>query len=78
MLKKALDVYRKHPVFFKNEIARTIYKLGCVLQDAGNLSQGTQLIEEAEQLRREIVPPEHWAPAKYDQDYDEIVQFWTR
>ena len=78
MLKKALDVYRKNSVFFKNEIARTCYKLGCVYQDAGDLPKGTQLIEEAEQLRREIVPPEHWAPAQYEQDYDEIVQFWTR
>ena len=77
-LNKALDIYTAQPTIFKNEIARTKYKLGCVLQDMGDNEKGIELIKVAEQLRQEIVPPEKWEPAKGEEDFDEIVQFWTR
>lgn len=52
--------------------------MGCVMQDMGNLEDGTLLVNEAERLRQEIVPPEKWEPARGEEDFDEIVQFWTR
>jgi len=77
-LEKALDIYTAQPSIFKNEIARTKYKLGCVLQDMGSNEEGIELMKVAEQLRQEIVAPEKWEPAKGEEDFDEIVQFWTR
>lgn len=79
-MEKALEIYTAQPVIFKNEVARTKYKLGCVLQDMGgdSVERGTGLIIEAEQLRQDIVPPEKWEPAKGEEDFDDIVQFWTR
>lgn len=65
------------PHLFKNEIARTTYKLGCVHQDMGNFVKGREQIRAAEKMRQEMVPAEDWAPHG-EQDYDEIVQFWTR
>lgn len=77
-MEEALDIYTAQPIIFKNEVARTKYKLGCILQDMGYTEKGTDLIKVAEQLRQEIVPPEKWEPAKGEEDFDEIVQFWTR
>ncbi|KAI1500561.1 hypothetical protein F5X99DRAFT_385826 [Biscogniauxia marginata] len=77
-LQQALGVYSEHPRLFKNEIARTKYKLGCAYQDMGKEEEGSELINEAEGLRQEIVPPEKWEPANGEQDFDEIVQFWSR
>lgn len=74
----ALEIYEAHPVLFKNEIARTKYKLGCLEQDIGKPKEGAALIKEAEKMRQEIIPPERWEPAKGEGDFDEIVQFWTR
>ncbi|VUC30705.1 unnamed protein product [Clonostachys rosea] len=78
MLKNALDVYTSQPEIFKNEIARTKYKLGCLKQDMGAHVEGADLIREAERIRQEIVAPEDWEPAQGEKAFDEIVQFWTR
>lgn len=71
-------MYTGQPQIFKNEIARTKYKLGCALQDKGDLEKGSELVREAESLRKEIVSPEDWEPAAGEEDFDDIVQFWTR
>ncbi|CAH0035416.1 unnamed protein product [Clonostachys rhizophaga] len=78
MLNNALGVYASQPKIFKNEIARTKYKLGCLQQDMGAHIEGGALIREAERLRKEIVAPEDWEPAQGEKAFDGIVQFWTR
>lgn len=77
-LNGALIIYNEHPGLFKNEIARTTYKLGCLAQDMGDLTEGRKKIEQAEKSRQSIVPPEHWEPARDESCYDDIVMFWTR
>lgn len=76
MLEQALSIFN-NDTLYRNEIARTSYKLGCVLQDSGDISKGKGLIEKAEALRREILP------GAVDQDVDEdtfngLVMFWSR
>ncbi|CAH0051000.1 unnamed protein product [Clonostachys solani] len=78
MLNNALGVYASQPEIFKNEIARTKYKLGCLQQDMGAHIEGGALIREAERIRKEIVAPEDWEPAQGEKAFDDIVQFWTR
>ena len=76
MLEQALSIYNNDPLY-NNEIARTTYKLGCTLQDSGEMSKGRMMIEKAEMLRCQILGG---AP---DQDVDEesfdkLVMFWSR
>ena len=78
MLEKALEIYTRHPEYLKNEIARTKYKRGCIYQDMGERQQGINEIREAEKMRREIIGSENWEPAKGEEDFDAIVQFWSR
>lgn len=74
----ALKIYESTSHLFKNEIARTKYKIGCVHQDMGDSVKGREQITVVEKMRQEIVPAEDWAPARGEQDYDEIVQCWSR
>jgi hypothetical protein len=76
--KAAMSVYNESPEFFKNEIARTSFKMGAVYQDMGNLVTGRRLIDEAQKLRKDLIPPEQWRKAENESDFDELVQFWTR
>ncbi|KAF9252092.1 hypothetical protein DTO013E5_886 [Penicillium roqueforti] len=78
MFERALDIYESQPHLYKNEIARTKYKIGCLKQDTQHHSDGAALIREADRIRQQIVPPEDWEPAKCEEDFDNIVQFWTR
>ncbi|KAI1391821.1 uncharacterized protein F4822DRAFT_106017 [Hypoxylon trugodes] len=78
MLEKALEIYMMNPEHLKNEIARTRYKRGCLYQDMGERQRGTEEIREAEKMRREIIGPENWKPAGGEEDFDAIVQFWSR
>ncbi|KAJ5160567.1 uncharacterized protein N7482_007571 [Penicillium canariense] len=78
MLETALDIYTCQSHLFQNEIARTKYKMGCLKQDTKHHSEGAALIREAERIRQQIVPPRHWEPANGEEDFDNIVQFWTR
>lgn len=76
MLEQALSIYN-NDTLYRNEIARTTYKLGCVRQDSGDISRGQAEIADAEKLRREILPdiPDHEA----DEDsFDRLVMFWSR
>ena len=76
MLQQALNIYNNDPLY-NNEIARTTYKLGCTLQDSGEMSKGRMMIENAEMLRCQILG------GSPDQDVDEesfdkLVMFWSR
>ena len=76
MLEQALSIYNNDPLY-KNEIARTTYKLGCVLQDSGEISRGQDEIKKAECLRREILPDA--TNEDIDEDtFDRLVMFWSR
>ena len=78
MLEKALGIYLINPEHLKNEIARTRYKRGCIYQDMGDRQRGTVEIREAERMRKEIIGSENWQPATGEEDFDAIVQFWSR
>lgn len=76
MLEQALNIYN-HDSLYRNEIARTTYKLGTVLQNSGDMEKGKIEIEKAEKLRREIVP--HATDQCVDEEsFDNLVMFWTR
>jgi hypothetical protein len=76
MLNQALTVFEEHPSWYKNESARTKYKLGCVLQDSGRFEEGTRLIEDAETLRKEILGQD--VEPGNERSFDELVMFWSR
>jgi hypothetical protein len=78
MLEKALEIYTRNPEHFQNEISRTRYKRGCIYQDMGERQKGSKEIREAENMRRGVVGSENWKPAKGEEDFDAIVQFWSR
>ena len=78
MLNQAMSIYKDHNTLFKNEIARTTYKLGCLYQDTGELAKGRVEIERAEKMRQALTPPEKWEPATSEVAYDDIVMYWTR
>ena len=78
MLKQALEVFRSSKLY-RNETARTTYKLGCVLQDSGKIQEGKKLIDDAEQLYRSIRGIGATDVLDLDeQAYDGIVMFWSR
>ncbi|KAJ8132696.1 hypothetical protein O1611_g931 [Lasiodiplodia mahajangana] len=76
MLNQALMVFEEHPQWYRNEISRTKYKLGCVHQDMGGFDEGTRLIREAEALRKEILGSN--VPDGDEGNFDELVMFWSR
>lgn len=76
MLEQALSVYNNDPLY-RNEIARTTYKLGCTLQDSGDILRGQGEIDKAEKLRRQIMP--HATDEDVDEStFDKLVMFWSR
>ena len=76
MLEQALSIYNNDSLY-SNEIARTTYKLGCTLQDLGEMSKGRTEIEKAETLRRQISGD---APDQEvdEESFDKLVMFWSR
>ncbi len=76
LLNQALTVFEARPTWYRNERARTKYKLGCVLQDRGSLDEGSRLINEAEEIRREVVGSN--MPPGEERDFDRLVMFWSR
>ena len=76
MLEQALSIYNNDSLY-RNEIARTRYKLGCVLQDSGQISEGQAEIVEAQKLRRMILP--NVLDDDVDEEsFDRMVMFWSR
>lgn len=76
MLEQALSVYNNDSLY-RNEIARTTYKLGCVLQDSGEILRRQGKIDKAERLRRQIMPDA--TNEDVDEDaFDKLVMFWSR
>jgi hypothetical protein len=62
---------------YQNESARTMYKLGCVKVDEGDVESGTALKQEAKSMYRRIVLGE--SPPELGQDkFDQLVMSWSR
>jgi len=78
MLEQALEVYSSSQLY-RNEIARTTYKLGCVLQDSGKIEEGKGKIDDAEKRYRAIKGIADDEALDLDEkDYDGLVMFWSR
>jgi tetratricopeptide (TPR) repeat protein len=75
-LNSALGIYSGSS-FYQNEIARTKYKLGCVLRDAGQEIEGRKTLLEAEELRKKILGSD-CRPARTEEDYNDLLMFWSR
>lgn len=76
LLRQALAVFDARPIWYRNERARTMFKLGCVLQDSGNTEEGQLLVKQAEELRREILRAT--VPPGDEKEFDTLVMFWSR
>lgn len=78
MYRQALDIYNHDtPELYNTEIARTKYMLGTTYQVLGDNEKGEALLAEAEDLRRSIMGND-WIPAKGEESYDLLVNFWSR
>lgn len=76
MLGTALGIYERSRLF-RNETARSIFKYGCVLQDAGRYVEGRKQILEAEKMRCRALGT-NCTPTTSEADYDDLVMFWSR
>ena len=76
MLEQALSIFNNDNMY-KNEIARTSFKLGCVLQDSGEIARGKDLIEKAQELRLQILPQASSQDVD-EETFDRLVMFWSR
>jgi hypothetical protein len=76
MLQQALDIYN-NDVKYQNEIARTMYKLGCAKLDDEDTESGTALVREAESMYRLIIPRISVSKLGED-DFDKLVMSWSR
>jgi len=75
-LKEAIEIYKKG-ISCDHEISRSLYKLGTIYQDVGDLSEGRRCIEKADEMRCEILG-DSWKPATCEEDFDLMVRFWSR
>ena len=76
-LESAIGVYNTSALY-KNEIARSTYKLGCVLQKSGAVQDGRRKMEEAELMRWEILGEEAGRATDGESAFDNLVMFWSR
>ena len=76
LLNQALAVFEAQPTWYRNERTRTKHKLDCGLQDARKMEEGSRLINEVQQVRREILGP-NVLPGD-ERNFDRLVMFWSR
>ena len=76
MLQQALDVYNED-TNYQNESARTMYKLGIVKLDSGDIESGTALVEEAKLIYSRIFPGKP-LDGLGESDFDKLVIAWSR
>lgn len=78
MIDQAINVYAARKCH-RNEFARSLYKKGQLLSNAGNEAEATTARSRAYELRRLIAKED---PRPIDQvcekDYDRLVIFWNR
>lgn len=76
MLQQALEIYN-NTLDYQNESARTTYKLGCVKLEAGESESGAELIRQATEIYRRIVP----SMSEYEpdeKDFDMLIMSLSR
>lgn len=76
MLEQALDAYRDNS-FFRNETARTLYKIGNTQLDMGSVAEGVENIERAKAIYKEV-RPELDSSNLSETDFDKLVISWFR
>jgi hypothetical protein len=76
MLQQALDVYNDD-TNYQNESARTMYKLGTVKLDNGEVESGIALVEEAKLIYSRIFPGRP-LDSLGEGDFDKLVIAWSR
>jgi hypothetical protein len=76
MLETAISIYERSRLF-RNEAARSNFKYGCVLQDAGEYAEGRKRLLQAEETRRSILG-KHWVTTTDEKEFDKLVMFWSR
>ena len=78
MINGALDIWSVDPSAHKNEIARTTFLKGKVLEAMGKIQKASIALRVACRLRREITKEDRDAKSLTMEDFDEIVAFWAR
>jgi hypothetical protein len=76
LLDQTIAIFEKSK-YLRNELARSVFKLGCVLQDAGDIRAGGDKIRKAEEMRASILG-DWYFPSDQEHDYDMLVMFWSR
>jgi hypothetical protein len=76
MLEQALDAYGDNS-YFRNETARTLYKLGHAQLDIGKTAEGARNIETAVAMFKEVRPMLN-ASNLSEKDFDKLVISWFR
>ncbi|EME42543.1 hypothetical protein DOTSEDRAFT_54878 [Dothistroma septosporum NZE10] len=79
LIDQALVSWKLDPTSFGPEIARTTWLQGRQRAKAGNPTVAKQLLEEAADMRRKLYPADSRAVDQLeDEDFDDIVTFWSR
>ncbi|KAJ5414876.1 hypothetical protein N7509_000210 [Penicillium cosmopolitanum] len=78
-LQAALDIYQSgsDQGFRKGEIARTMYKKGCVLRLLGELGTAQNVLQKAKSLRKELIGMDD-DRMNDESAFDELVSLWAR
>lgn len=75
---QALKNWSVGPETYAREIARTSYLKAKVLSEAGREDDATKLLQEAASMRHKITGVERDGKDLREEDFDELVTFWSR
>ncbi|KAH8882047.1 tetratricopeptide repeat domain-containing protein [Thozetella sp. PMI_491] len=78
MIEKALNIWSVDEKAHKNEIARTTFLKGKLLENIGNRQKASIALKKACRLRKEITREDRDVMSLTIEDFDEIVAFWAR
>jgi hypothetical protein len=78
MADMALSIWSVDSGAHKNEIARTTFFKGRLLEAAGKMQKASIALGVASRLRKEIVDEDRDVKSLTTQDFDKIVAFWAR
>ncbi|KAJ5129351.1 uncharacterized protein N7515_005390 [Penicillium bovifimosum] len=78
MVNAALDIWSVDPSAHKNEIARTTFLKGKLLEAMGKTQKASVAFRVACRLRREITKEDRDMKTLTTEDFDGIIAFWSR
>ncbi|KAE8309255.1 hypothetical protein BDV41DRAFT_580688 [Aspergillus transmontanensis] len=78
MLNGALSIWSVDPIAHKNEIARSTFIKGKVLETTGKMQKASINLKVACRLSNEIAEEDRDVKSLATKDFDGIVAFWTR